>query len=292
MLQLFANVLITASVALLVAVSFSTVYWVARFFHFALGGIIVAGAYCAYAVLNLVPSSPILAVFGAALGGGLLGVTLEVLVHRPLRLRGAAGSGFLLASLGAYIVIINSVSLVWGEQVRILAVARLSHVISMFGVRITTVQACEVGLAAATAICAWIALAGTRAGRAFRAVACDAVLARVVGIDAILVHVVALVAGSMLAGVVGLLVAADVDVRPGLGFPLLLLGVTAALLGRPGRVSSLVAGAGIVSIGQNLGAWFFGMQFREAITMLILLATLYLRRRVISAHLSQRVAEF
>ncbi len=292
MSQLLANVVVTASLALLIAVSFSAVYWVARFFHLALAGIIVTGAYCGYAMVGPTGSSSILVVVGAALGGTLLGVALEFLVHRPLRLRGASGSDFLVASLGAYVVIVNGIGLLWGEQVRVLVPAHLPTVISISGTRITVFQAIEVVTAIALAVSVSIVLRATMAGKVFRAVASDSELANVVGAGQAYVQLAAVLFSSLVAALVGLLVAADVDLRPGLGFPLLLLGVTAALLGRSGSVASLVVGAAVVSLGQNLGAWFFGMQWRESVTLLVLLATLYLRRKAISVHLNQRLAGF
>jgi branched-subunit amino acid ABC-type transport system permease component len=46
--QIVANGLITASIYLLVGISFSIIYTAGRFFHFAHGGVITIGPYTAY----------------------------------------------------------------------------------------------------------------------------------------------------------------------------------------------------------------------------------------------------
>ena len=277
MSQLLANTVVTAAVALLVAISFSLIYWVGRFFHFALGGILVVGAYLAYALHTELGSSIIMSVALAAVGCAALGAMLEWLVHRPLRSRGASSVTLLLASLGVYVILINLVTLMWGEQVRLLLAAQSPLAIQILGARLSPVRLMILFSAGAVALACWLFLKHTGPGKVFRAVASNPEVARICGIVEGPVQFAAIIASSVLGAYVGVLAASDGDLRPGMGLPLLILGVATALIGEGGGVAGLAAGAFMVSVGQTISVWFFGMQWRDAATLILLLVALFIR---------------
>ncbi len=114
--QLTANALIAAGAYCLVAVGFGLIFATTRFFHFAHGAVYAWGAYLAFLFVKVL-GLPLVA--GAALAvvlcGGL-GAAFELGLYRPLRARGASPLVLLLASLGAYVVLQNLISLLFGDQ--------------------------------------------------------------------------------------------------------------------------------------------------------------------------------
>jgi branched-subunit amino acid ABC-type transport system permease component len=83
-----------------------------------------------------------------------------------------------------------------------------------------------------------------------------------------------------LAGIVGLLLAFDVNLRPSLGLHAMFAGVITAVLGGalcPGRQ---VLAALLLATGQHLGGIIFGTAWQDAMLFIIFFAAILLRGRV------------
>jgi branched-subunit amino acid ABC-type transport system permease component len=76
--------------------------------------------------------------------------------------------------------------------------------------------------------------------------------------------------GSSLAGLAGILVALDVDMTPTMGMNALMMGVVAVIIGGINSIPGIVLGALLLATAQHLGAWFIGSQWQDAIAFVIL----------------------
>ena len=147
----------------------------------------------------------------------------------------------------------------------------------VLGARVTPVQILTicVSIFLVTAVAAF--LKKTRQGRAMRAVACDAQLASVSGINSDRVTLWAFAIGSGLAAAAGILVAADVDMTPTMGMNGLMVGVVAVIIGGRGSILGVALGALLLGMAQHLGVWKISSQWQDAIAFFILLAFLIFR---------------
>ena len=102
----------------------------------------------------------------------------------------------------------------------------------------------------------------TNVGRAMRAVAENPTLAAVVGVDVRQVIRATWVLGGALACAAGIMVGVTVQVRPYMGFDLLLPLFAAAILGGIGSMPGAVAGGLIVGIAEAAPCRFVGAGFR------------------------------
>ncbi|MCK5023024.1 MAG: branched-chain amino acid ABC transporter permease [Candidatus Aenigmarchaeota archaeon] len=277
MLQILVNGLIAASVYTLVGIGFSLIYGVTRFFHFAHGVVFASGAYVTFffkAFLGLpLPTS----IFLGILLSSLLGCFMEICIYRPFRRTNASASPLvlLLASLGLYVLLQNLLSLFFGDHIKSIRSVDIAKTIDLIGTRITSIQIltiCTCVISFATII---LVLKKSTIGRALRAVANDSELASISGIDSDRVILSTFALGSALAGIAGILVALDVDMTPTMGMNALMMGVVAFIVG--GSIPGVALGALLLGMAQHLGVWYISSQWQDAIAFIILLIFLLFR---------------
>ncbi|MCX6344592.1 MAG: branched-chain amino acid ABC transporter permease [Armatimonadetes bacterium] len=276
-MQLVANIIIAASTILLVGLGFALIYRVVRFFHFAHGVVFTSGPYAAFLLttrlgLPLAISIPIAVVISAALGA-----TMELAVYRPLRRKGSSPLVLLMASLGIYVLLQNTISLAFGDDTKSIRPNTISEGIRVFGAVITPVQLLTVAISIGLLAAMIVFFRQSIMGKALRAVANDPVLANISGIDSDRVIFWTFVIGSALAGIAGIMVAMDVDMTPNMGMNALMMAVVAVIVGGVGSMPGLILGAVLLSAAQQLSSWFLGSQWQEPMAFAVLLVFLLFR---------------
>ena len=147
-----------------------------------------------------------------------------------------------------------------------------------FGMRITPNAAAAIGTTAALVLATHLLLTRTPMGRAMRATAENPALARVNGIDVEGVIRATWLIGGALAGAAGLVVGLLVQVRPSMGFDLLLPLFAAAILGGIGSVPGAVLGRPDRSASSEaVAVAVVGAQWRGAVAFALLIAVLIVR---------------
>lgn len=274
--QLFVNGLIAGSIYALVALGFGLIYSTTRFFHFAHGAVYAAGAYSTYACwlsgLSLYIAIPL-----AVIGTALLGALIDLGIYRPLRKKNASSLILLLASLGLFIVIQNFISLIFGDDTKTIRSGAVTEGLPIFGARITPIQIVIIVVSGALLLLCWSFMQKTKMGKAMRAVANDPELARVVGIETDLVILFTFTLGSALAAVAAILISLDTDMTPMMGFYALLMGVVAVIAGGIGSIPGAALGGLLVGMAQHLGVWKIPTQWQDTIVFLILIFFLLFR---------------
>jgi len=275
--QLLVNALIAGSIYILIAVSFSLIYQTTRFFHFAHAVVFTSGAYFTYLFHKLFGFPIFISIPIAIILTALLGCGIEVSVYKPMRKKNASPMVLLLASLGLYIVLQNTISMVFGDDTKSIRSGVVREGLQVLGARITPIQIVIISTSVVLAILAALWLKKSRMGKAMRAVANDAELANISGIDANKVVLWTFGVGSALAGVAGILVALDVDMTPTMGMNALMMGVVAVLIGGVGSIPGVALGALLLGLAQHLGVWKISSQWQDAIAFIILFVFLLFR---------------
>lgn len=269
--QIIVNILISGSIFLLIALSFSLIYEVTRFFHFAHAVVFTSGAYFAFLFHILLGLPLFIAIPFAFMGACLIGCMMEWFVYKPLRKRGATSIILLLASLGLYIVLQNLISMIFGDDTKSIRTWPVVEGIEVYGARITEVQIIIIvsSIVLVALVAGFLSLAKT--GKALRAVANNKELASISGINSDKIILISFALGSTLAGVAGILVALDVDMTPTMGMNALMMGVVAMIVGGVGSIWGITLGALLLALAQNLGVWYISSQWQDAIAFAILL---------------------
>lgn len=276
-MQVVINILITSGIIALVALGFAIIYQTTRFFHFAHGIVFTSGAYLALFFKTWLGLSLYLSILFTIPLCIILGCLMETSVYLPLRKRGASSLILLLASLGIYIVLQNVISMIFGDDTKIIRSGPVREGLNMLGAKVTPTQIIILGVSVALIIIVTIFLKKTKNGRAMRAVVNDPLLARVSGIDSDRVILWTFGLGSALAGVAGILVSLDLDMTPTMGMSALMMAVVAVIIGGVGSVAGVALGALLIGTVQNLGIWYINSKWQDAIVFVILLAFLLFR---------------
>lgn len=275
--QLLLNALIAGSIYILIAVSFSLIYQTTRFFHFAHAVVFTSGAYFTYLFHKLIGFPIILAIPVAIALAALLGCGMEIGIYKPLRQKNASPMVLLLASLGLYILLQNTISMVFGDDTKSIRSGVVKEGLNVFGARITPVQIVIIATSIVLVVMVALWLKKSKMGKAMRAVANDAELAEISGIDSDRVILWTFAVGSGLASVAGILVALDVDMTPTMGMNALMMGVVAVIVGGVGSIPGVALGALLLGLAQHLGVWKISSQWQDAIAFIILFVFLLVR---------------
>jgi branched-chain amino acid transport system permease protein len=277
MRQVLIYSILAASEITIVAIGFAIVFRTTRFFHFAHGVVFTAGAYFTFLFKTWLGFPLSISILLAIPLSTLLGCMMELSVYRPLRRKGASPLILLLASLGMYIVLQNVISMVFGDDTKTIRSGPVKEGLNVFGARITPIQILIICVSVVLVIAVALLLKKTKMGKAMRAVANDPQLASVSGIDSDRVILWTFAVGSALAGVAGILVALDVDMTPTMGMNALMMGVVAVIVGGVGSIPGVALGALLLGMAQHLGVWYISSKWQDAIAFIILAIFLLFR---------------
>jgi branched-chain amino acid transport system permease protein len=287
-----ANGVVLGATLGLGAVGLTLTYSILGFANFAHGELITTGAYAALTLLWLLAAAlgfglghwgalsfgwPFLILIAGAMAlTAALAIGLERGLFGPLRRQGTAIT-VVIASFGASLALRSSIAFLWGPEpqyfTREIAIAR--EVLP--GVRVTADQLVVLALTAGLMIALHLLLAHTTLGRAMRAASENPALLGATGIDPAVVVQWTCVIGGALAAVAGVFVGLTVQVRPLLGFELLLPLFAAVILGGIGSVYGALAGSLVVGVAEALSVPLVGAEYRAAVAFLVLLVVLVIR---------------
>lgn len=298
MIQLAADGLVVGSVISLGAVGLTLTYSILRFANFGQGEYMTWGAYLALTALSfllattgapaMTPMGPfsfgwelLVAMLAAAILTAGIALAVDWLLFRRLRRHGQAIT-LVIASFGAALALRNLLQFLYGTlpeyYTREIQIAiRLLPRDVWGGLRVTPDQMLVLGLAGLTVLGLHLLLARTTLGRAMRATAMNPSLARVAGVDVDRVVRAVWILGAALAAMAGVFAGVVGQLRPQLGFDLLLPLFAAAILGGIGSVWGAVAGGLIVGLAESFAVPLIGAEYRAAVAFVVLIAILLVR---------------
>lgn len=269
------NGLATGSYIALGAVGLTLVYGILKLVNFAQGDLLTFGAYIAFFV-NVTLELPFaVSILAAIAATALLGIVFEVTMWGPMRAKGAGLLQLLLMSIGLALVIRSGIQFVAGSEIRVLDVDR-SAATEIFGLRIGETQILAIVIGVVVLLAVGAMLRYTLLGKQMRALSDDLALAETTGINTERVVLITWLFAGGLAGLAGVLLAAVSNVKPELGFELLLPIFAAVVLGGIGNpFGALVAGLtlGVMIEWSTLPIppqWKFAVGFVVLIVALIL----------------------
>lgn len=286
--QAIADGLLTGGILALGAIGYSLSAQILKFANFAHAELLTMGAYLALAVVSLVGAGDtigpfsfglplILATILAGIGTGLVAIAVDTLVFSRLRARRAASLTLVFASFGAALVLRNLILLLWGPDAHYYGQELQIAVEILPDVRLMPDHVFVLALTVLLVVALHLFLRTSRVGVAMRAMADSPPLSQACGIDtASVIRWTWLLAG-MLAACAGVFTGLTVQIRPELGFNMLLAVLTAAVLGGSGSLFGAVVGGLIVGLAESLSVLVIPASFKPAVPFVLLLLVLYVR---------------
>jgi neutral amino acid transport system permease protein len=270
------NGLSLGSVYALGAVGLTLVYGILRLVNFAHGDFLTFGAYMAF-LMNVTWGVPLaVAVFFAIATTALLGIAFERVLWGPMRAKNAGLLQLVLMSIGLAFLIRYGIQYVWGTEIRSLDVDTVDSV-EFLGLRIGRTELLVVVIGFVVLIATGALLKYTLLGKQMRALADDLDLAETAGIDTSRVVLYTWVFAGGLAGLAGVLGAAVTDVRPELGFGLLLAIFAAVILGGIGDAFGALAGGIVLGLVIEWSTLYIDFRWKTAVGFAVLILVLIIR---------------
>jgi branched-chain amino acid transport system permease protein len=262
---------ILGSIYALGAIGVTLIAGILRFSHFAHGDMMTLGAYVSfilallaahYGIAAPIPTGFLVLPLAAAITA-VLAVGLDRAFYAPLRRRGVASVTLLIASIGVTMMMQGVIRLFAGTDTRtffenepkLIYRVDLSFLGGTRPLTITQPQLLMFILVAAIVIALHLFLSRSRLGKGMRAMADNADLAQVSGINTqLVVRTTWLIAGA-LACVGGTMLALDVSLKPDLAFNIILPIFAAAIVGGLGQAYGAIAGGFVVGFAETLAVF-------------------------------------
>ena len=268
--QLFANGLIAGAIYSLVALGFALIYSTCNFVNFAHGITVAAGAYFLYFFFSMLGLNFWLSVILTIVFTGLFGLLMNVIVFKELRKRKASPLILLMASLALLIIVESLILIFFGADVKTIRFLQVSRGLDVLGAIITPLQIIIIIVALLLLVLFFFFMKKAKIGKAMRAVSDNKDVAEIVGISAERIYNWSFVIGSVIAGIGGILVGLEQNLKPTMGTNLIIKGFTAAIIGGVGSPAGAVLGSFLLGFAENFGIWYLPSGYKDAIAFVIL----------------------
>jgi branched-subunit amino acid ABC-type transport system permease component len=268
--------LVTAAILALSAVGFTLQFGVSNIFNLAYGDVMTVSAFVAYVVNADAHASIWIAMIAGALAGAAVSLAINRLVFIPFLRRGTALFTMVMVSLAVGTVTINATQAIAGTEFKSYTLKSESS-LHFLGMILTPTQLIIIGIAVGAMLALHGLLRYTRIGKAMRATAADAELARSCGIQTDRVTSVAWALSGALCGLGGVALAlnlASFDFTFGNSF--LLAIVAAAVFGSVGQPYGAMVGALVIGLVSEEAA-LIAPSLKQVAAFAILVLILILR---------------
>lgn len=274
LLQLSLNGLMAGAVLAVPAIGLTMIFAVLRFVNFSVAGHMAVGAFAGY-LLNAWLGLPAwIAILGAFIGAGAVGVATDHMALRPLR--GHRALTLAIASIALNLMIESAVRFFFGGQPRDYAIP-LRRDMSFGFLHVGPQQVENLVIAVIAMALLFLFLRLTTTGKAMRAVADNPMLADSKGIDPDRMARLAVGLGMGLAGIGGMLVGLDTSIDPLIGFRTILSVFAAAVVGGLGSIPGAVVGGLAIGLSEELSLLALPATYKSAIGFLAIVVILALR---------------
>ena len=291
---LAVNGIFLGSILALGAVGITLVFGVMRFANIAHGDMMTMGAYVAFFLLvSVLPEQtglgpftfgfPLLIAIPLSMTAvAAMAVGMDLLVFRRLRLRQANIVTIEIASLGIAIAIRGLIQMIWGTPVRYFPNEGRQHFSLPAEISIAPNHLFVSGAALVLAVALHLLLTRTKQGKAMRATSDNPDLARASGINTDRVLLWTWGIAGALAGAAGVLLVifnATSQLKPTIGFQLLIPLFAAVVVGGIGNPYGAFLGAMLIGISMEVSTAWALATYKPAIAFTVMVIVLLFRPR-------------
>ena len=287
MMQVIADGIVAASFITLGVVGLSMIYNILNFPTFAQGDHIATGAYFALGIVALAGTAGsvaglsfgwplIVALLFATVLNAVVALALDRAIFAQLRRQKASRISLIMASFGVALMLRHLIIVFAGQEPQYYSFA-IEPALNFGGVRVTRNELISVGVTTTMVVVLHLFLTRTWLGKSMRAVAENASLARVNGIDVARVIRWTWGIGAGLAAIAGVLLGLAVQIHPFMGFELLLPMFAALIVGGMTNIYGAVLGALLIGLAEGFTVQYLAPEYRQAVSFLAVIAVLMVR---------------
>ncbi len=269
--------LVTASVIAIGAVGLTLQFGITNFINFAYGELLTIGAYAGYYCTAVLHLNIVVAIVGAAIVTGLLGIVLNEFVFAPFVRAKAKLFIMLIVTIGVSLILQNLYQIAFGTDFyRYEIGGNTSHHLGPF--LLTTTQLLIIALAVVSLVGLQGLLRYTKLGKSMRAMSDNAELAEASGLNIRMITRTAWFLSGGLAGIGGVALALNVyTVTPSVGNLFVFVLFAAVILGGIGNPIGAMLAALIIGVGMEMSGAFINSAYKSAVAFVILIVVLLVR---------------
>ncbi len=275
LLQQLVNGLTLGAVYTLIALSFSLVMGILGILNLAISELFMIGGYLGFTAI--MAHMPLAVAILAGMGGAaLIAAVVEKVGYQPLR--DAPVVTPMLSTLGFSIILQNVATNVWGSDPLQLEDEIIAARFTFFGASISGIQLIVLGVTVLQVAALAYIVQRTSIGRALRAVAENREVARLLGVSASRVTLLAFMLSGALAGAAGVLIGLHyAAITPYVGVEIGLKAITVMVIGGTTRIWGALAAGPLIGIVEVLTVAYGGSQVRDFVVYGFMIVVLLLR---------------
>ena len=255
--------------------AFSLVYRTTGVFYIALGGVYALAPYLALSLLSA--GAPLVFSLALAVCAAIVfGILAEKFIHWPFELRRSPTEVHLIGSLGYYLILVQLIALIWGNETRVLDTG-IGATLRYGGISVAHAQLFGPAITLLSVGGLWAWLNHADRGLEMRALADNPVLLALTGRNVRILRYWVFGLGSALAAIAAIASAWDVGFDPHIGLKAVLLGMVAMIIGGTGSFIGPFIGGILLGVLRAEVVWFGSSRWEEAVTFALLGLFLFFR---------------
>lgn len=281
--QILLNSIISALPLSLIAIGFNLIFNATKVFHLAHGATYISAIYAVYGFNKLLKqvypdiTSFVLSIVLSLLVISILIVIIEYLIYRPLYLQKANPTISLISSLGVYFLILNFITFFFGNAS--ISLRTNSKIVLTNSYFIMTDIELIILAASTVLICLVLYFSKTKLYTHIRAITDSYPTAEKYGINVQRTRIVALLFGTLLAGIAGIMRGYEVAIEPNIGLTIVLIASVAVIAGGVNSIFGTLIACFLISIIENYSVKLLSAQWKDILTYSILIGVLIINRQ-------------
>lgn len=238
LLQSIANGFVLSWIYILIAVGLMIIFSIMRILQFAHGEVYMLGAYTVYFFSVTHGLNYFVALLLSIVVGLVVGLILERIFFRPL---GGDFTPTIIVALGLMLVLQAAVTVAFGGTPKVIP-SFAPNPANILGIMLGSDRIITVGISIFIILLLYLFLKRSKYGQALTAAAQHREASLLMGINPILMSIMAMVIGSALAALAGGLTGAILPINPFMGGPVIIKGLIIIILGGVGSLLGVVVG--------------------------------------------------
>lgn len=267
---------LTGGMYALMASGQTLIFGIMKVINLAQGAMVILSAYVAYQLFTSYGIDPFLAIPITTAGLFVIGVAVQLVLLRPLRLEDRAELS-LLVTFAVALLIEGIISVTWKTSVRSIATSYADYSWTVHGYEVPQVGVYIFALSLVALGALFLVLNRTRFGRAIRATVQNPESARLLGVESERVAAAGFGLGAATAGAAGSGYGLLYTFYPGSHYDLISLLLSIVVLGGLGSIVGAVLGAIVVSTSFAVVASTWSPAWAPMTFFVILIAVLLIR---------------
>jgi branched-chain amino acid transport system permease protein len=251
LLQQLFNGVSLGGVYALEAVGFGLIFNILKFSNFSHSGLVAICAYLGYFLARQVYSNFIVTLILTTVAGGFIGVLIEKLIFRPIRLKGAPQTLFLVNSITAAMLVQQFFSATLGDDYFPYPEFMKQTAFHLGNLTVSKTYLMMLSITAVVLLLLTWVIRRTRIGIALRAASTDIRTPSLMGINVDHIISSAFFMAGVLGGITGYLLGMTYNVDPFIG-SMILKGIIASIIGGMGSLGGGVTAGLLLGVTESL----------------------------------------